>query len=109
LIKHRDEAAQPGNPGGPTDEDRSIASGRTMTEIANGKGKAATPFMTGEGADAGAVWQSDRDDSAPAGLIKPLKASSPAKTKTVKVLPDFVEPQLTKPVEKPSAGPGWAH
>jgi hypothetical protein len=66
--------------------------------------------MTAKGADAGAVWQSDRDDSAPAGLIKPVKAKpSPAKAKTVKVLPDFVEPQLTKPVEKPSAGPGWAH
>ncbi|MBI1684097.1 DNA ligase D [Caulobacter hibisci] len=117
LIKHRDDAAQPGNPAGPTDQDRSIASGRTMIDIANGKGNAATPFMTGEGADAGAVWQSNRDDSASAGLTKPAKttvtgkapAKPQAKTKTVKALPDFVEPQLTKPAEKPPAGPGWAH
>jgi len=108
LIKHRDEAAQVGDPGAPTDEDRSIASGRTMVEITNGKGKAATPFMTGEGAQAGAIWQSDRDDSAPAGLIKPVTGKA-AKAKTVKDLPDFIEPQLTKPVEKPPAGPGWAH
>jgi bifunctional non-homologous end joining protein LigD len=109
LIKHRDEAAQPGNPGGPTDADRSIASGRTMAEITNGKGKAATPFMTASGADAGAVWQSNRDDSAPAGLISPVKAKTAGRAKTVKTLPDFIEPQLTKPVEKPSTGPGWAH
>jgi bifunctional non-homologous end joining protein LigD len=109
LIKHRDEAAQPGNPSGPTDADRSIASGRTMAEITNGKGKAATPFMTASAVEAGAVWQSHRDDSAPAGLIAPVKAKASAKAKTAKILPDFIEPQLTKPVEKPSAGPGWAH
>ncbi len=109
MIKHRDEGAEPGNPNGPTDDDRSIASGRTMVEIANGKGKAATPFMTGAGADAGAVWQSNRDDSAPAGRLKPVKATPASKAKTVQVLPEFVEPQLTKPMEKPPAGPGWAH
>ena len=108
LIKHRDEAAQPGNPNGPTDADRSIASGRTMAEIAGGKGQAATPFMTGQGARAGATWQSNRDDSAPAGLIQPAKAAR-VKTNRVKVLPDFIEPQLTKATDKPPSGPGWAH
>ena len=108
LIKHRDEAAEPGNPNGPSDDDRSIASGRTMVEIANGNGRAATPFMTGTGADAGAVWQSNRDASAPAGLIKPVTTAK-ARGKAAKTLPDFIEPQLTKPVDKPPAGPGWAH
>ena len=74
LIKHRDEGAVEGNVTGPTDDDRSVASGRTMTEITNGKGRAAKPFMTAKGAAAGAVWQSNRDDSAPAGLIAPTKA-----------------------------------
>src|SRR5690348_4145807 len=46
LIKHRDETAVPGNMGGPSDNDRSVASGRTMGEIAAGKGRAAKPFMT---------------------------------------------------------------
>ena len=109
LIKHRDEAAAPGNPGGPTDDDRSIASGRTMAEITNGKGKAASPFMTAAGADAGAVWQSNRDESAPARRVSTIKAKPAAKAKTVKAMPDFIEPQLTRPVEKPSSGPGWAH
>jgi bifunctional non-homologous end joining protein LigD len=108
LIKHRDEGAKAGNPNGPTDADRSIASGRTMAEIAAGKGKAASPFMTARGADAGAVWQSHRDDSAPAGLLTPIKAN-PAKGKVAMALPDFIEPQLTKSVDKPPSGPGWAH
>ena len=110
LIKHRDEGAVEGNATGPNDDDRSVASSRTMTEIANGKGKASTPFMTEKGAAAGSVWQSNRDDSAPAGLVTPTKpkASSP-KLKTVAALPDFIAPQLCKTLEKPPSGPGWAH
>jgi bifunctional non-homologous end joining protein LigD len=109
LIKHRDEGAVEGNVTGPTDEDRSIASGRTMTEITNGKGRTAKPFMTAKGTAAGSVWQSNRDDSAPAGLIAPTKAKPAAKAKLVTSLPAFIEPQLTKSLEKPPAGTGWAH
>ena len=51
LIKHRDEDARRGrrrrDAARRTD---SVASGRTMEEIAAGKGKAPKPFMTGEGA-----------------------------------------------------------
>jgi bifunctional non-homologous end joining protein LigD len=88
LIKHRDQAAQPGNASSPTDEDRSVASGRSMAEIAAGTGKPATPFMTRSGAKAGAVWQTDH---------------------TATKLPPFIEPQLASPVDKPPTGPGWAH
>jgi bifunctional non-homologous end joining protein LigD len=110
LIKHRDEAAVQGNGGGPTDKDRSVASGRTMSEIAAGKGRAAAPFMTVAGAAPGAVWQSNRDGAAPGGLIEPVRApGAAAKTRKVSRLPDFIEPQLTKPLAKPPAGPGWAH
>ncbi len=111
LIKHRDEAAVDGNVTGPGDDDRSVASGRTMTEIANGEGRAASPFMTVKGAAAGSVWRSNRDDSAPAGLIAPTKTkpSASAKAKAVTALPDFVLPQLAKTLEKPPAGSGWAH
>jgi bifunctional non-homologous end joining protein LigD len=109
LIKHRDEAAVPGNGGGPSNSDRSVASGRTMNEIAAGKGRAASSFMTDAGADPGAVWRSNRTDGAPAGLIQPAKGKGTAKAKLVKALPDFIEPQLAKPLDKPPAGPGWAH
>jgi bifunctional non-homologous end joining protein LigD len=85
LIKHRDEGAVEGNVTGPTDGDRSVASGRLMTEIADGKGRAATPFMTEKGAAAGSVWQSNHEPTGAA-------------------LPDFIEPQLTTAVEKPPVG-----
>jgi bifunctional non-homologous end joining protein LigD len=66
--------------------------------------------MTVEGAAPGSVWQSNRDDSAPAGLMAPTKAKpSAAKPKKVTTLPDFIEPQLTKALEKPPTGAGWAH
>jgi bifunctional non-homologous end joining protein LigD len=110
LIKHRDEGAVEGDATAPTDDDRSIASGRTMVEIANGKGKAATPFMTAEGAAAGSVWQSNRNAGARAGMIAPGGGKRRAtKGKSVARLPTFIEPQLTKLLEKPPAGPGWAH
>jgi bifunctional non-homologous end joining protein LigD len=86
LIKHRDDAAVEGDPTGPTDADRSIASGRTMVEITNGKSKAAKPFMTTKGAVPDAVWQSHRDERASAGRITPTKAKR-ARTTTVKALP----------------------
>jgi len=118
LIKHRDEGAVDGNVTGPTDNDTSIASGRTMTEIADGKRRKVKPFMTAEGPDAGAVWQSHRSDetSAPEPSAKPARASavkpaprSRAKGSTVSALPAFVEPQLTKSSEKPPRGETWAH
>ncbi len=108
LIKHRDEGAVDGNVGGPSDADRSVASGRMMEEIAQGQGKPATPFMTAKGAKAGAVWKSNRaegqDDAAP-----PAKTAKKPAAKTVKAMPDFVEPQLCKSLDKPPSGPGWAH
>jgi bifunctional non-homologous end joining protein LigD len=100
LIKHRDAAAKPGNGDGPTDADRSVASGRTMAEIAAGRGKPAKPFMTKVGAAAGSVWNSDR------GALQPAPAGAAPKAGR---LPNFIEPQLTKPVTKPAAGPDWAH
>jgi bifunctional non-homologous end joining protein LigD len=44
LIKHRDGYEQEDGPS-VTDHDRSVASGRTMEEIAAGKGRRPKPFM----------------------------------------------------------------
>jgi bifunctional non-homologous end joining protein LigD len=112
LIKHRDEGAAEGNPTGPTDDDRSVASGRTMGDIALGKGRKAKPFMTATGADPGAVWQSDRQGDAPdpqAPAPPKAKPAKAAKAKAVSALPDFIEPQLTKSLERPPVGSQWAH
>ncbi len=45
LIKHRDEWAKPGDNGAVLKKDRSVASGRTMEQIAAGKGAAPVSFM----------------------------------------------------------------
>src|SRR5579863_471430 len=45
LIKHRDPAARPGEGDAVLEDDRSVASGRTMDEIAKGEDRAPKPFM----------------------------------------------------------------
>lgn len=45
LIKHKDEYAKPDDDDGVLAEDKSVASGRTMQQIASGKGKGPAPFM----------------------------------------------------------------
>ncbi len=64
LIKHRDEYARPGDKDALLAEDRSVASGRAMAEIAAGKGRAPAPFMLGKGKgpEADAVWNSHREE-----------------------------------------------
>ena len=46
LIKHRDKFARDGNSPAVTEDDRSVASGRSMADIEAGKGRAPKPFMT---------------------------------------------------------------
>src|SRR5258708_9318835 len=97
LIKHRDEFAKEGDANKFVHEDRSVASGRTLKQIAEGKGKAPKPFMLARGGNtkADAVWHSNRGDSASA-RAKPKapspKAPAPAKApegKKVSASPDF--------------------
>src|SRR5262245_14125325 len=64
LIKHRDGYERAGD-SPVTDEDRSVASGRTMEEIAAGKGPRPKPFMrAGKAGAPDAVWSSKRDGKA---------------------------------------------
>ncbi len=104
LIKHRDAAAVDAEGGALAAEDRSIASGRAMADIAAGKGKAAKPFMTAKGAASDAVWQSHLNAGSTAAASPPM--AEPAKAAA---LPRFVEPQLCKSLAAPPAGTGWAH
>jgi bifunctional non-homologous end joining protein LigD len=113
LIKHKDEYARPGETDALIAEDRSVASGRTMDQIARGVGKAPKPFMLAREESADAVWHSNRTESKPAAA--PATARAPArkpaadKPVRVKALPDFIEPQLAKSVDRPPAGAGYAH
>ncbi|TAJ81539.1 DNA ligase D [Reyranella sp.] len=91
LIKHRDAAALEGDDDTILEDPRSIASGRTLKQIALGTGKAPTPFMTAKG--------------------KKTKAAKRRETKVRKTssMPRFVEPQLAKLVERAPSAAGWAH
>jgi bifunctional non-homologous end joining protein LigD len=116
LIKHRDEYAREGKANNILDEDRSVASGRTMDQIAAGKGKAPKPFMTASSSRgrADAVWHSNRGDAAKArdnGKKTPALAAPAKTTRAVKVaaMPDFVAPELCTSVDRPPDAEGWCH
>ncbi|WP_421995729.1 DNA ligase D [Reyranella sp.] len=105
LIKHRDAAARNDYDDALLEDPKSVASGRTLEQIAVGTGRAPTPFMTGRRRTAGAVWDSRKKDggeqaAAPRSNAKARKASS---------MPDFVEPQLCKLVERAPSQAGWGH
>src|SRR3954467_317376 len=62
LIKHRDAFAREGRKNTVLDEDASVASGRSMDDIAAGKGRGPRAFITGNRsrASAKAEWTSHR-------------------------------------------------
>src|SRR6267378_6509955 len=96
LIKHRDASAKPGDVDSLLEEDRSVASGRSMEQIAAGVGRRPKPFMLASTklARADAVWtgkppdghgqppdgQSKRRDSE----ARDTAGESPAKTTHLK-------------------------
>jgi len=120
LIKHKDEAARPGEGMAILEEDASIASGRTMAQIAEGVGKGPTPFILRKGGKGDAVWKSpskaERESRQKEALetrtFAPKGASArddrKGKAKPA-VLPEFIEPQLCKSLDRPPSGAGWAH
>jgi bifunctional non-homologous end joining protein LigD len=116
LIKHRDEYATDADAmQAIMDEDRSVASGRAMSEIAAGKGRAPKPFMldTPAIARADAVWNSKEtqaEQTEPVAKPKKRAARSKSrKSKSGRKVPEFIEPELCKLVEHPPDGEGWAH
>jgi bifunctional non-homologous end joining protein LigD len=126
LIKHRDEYAEPGSNEGVLENDRSVASGRTLKEIVAGTGKAPTPFMMSkQTAGKAAVWDSNHGLAAEARAngsmssakqVKPAakavrdKAAAAKAAKPVKAdMPAFVPPQLCDTATRPPAGETWVH
>jgi bifunctional non-homologous end joining protein LigD len=116
LIKHKDASAKPGDTDTLLKEDRSVASGRTLGQIAEGTGKRPKPFMlaTTTLARADAVWNSNRGDDRIE--TSDVEAQTPIKTTKapripllVRELPKFVAPQLCTPVDQPPSQSGWAH
>jgi bifunctional non-homologous end joining protein LigD len=96
LIKHRDEFARDEDDDALLkDNPTSVASGRTMEDIAAGKGRGPSAFMTSTKRKGDSVWQSKPREEAAEGVAAEM--------------PDFIEPQLCRSVERPPAGGGWAH
>jgi len=116
LIKHRDDDAREGKANDILDQDRSVASGRAMTEIAQGKGRAPKPFMTGKAArvKADAVWNSkeglaaDERAANGAGGAAASKPAPPNKAKATTAKAKTAKPKTAKPktakVAKPKPG-----
>src|SRR5262249_52890030 len=128
LIKRSDEAARPGDRDRLLAEDKSVASGRKMADIAAGKGHGPAPFMTAKRAPAppDAIWTSNRAETdatakqrrkAPkrrekkrtAALRAAVPSVRPSAKRTTPQLPEFIAPQLAKLVDRPPPGTGWAH
>ncbi|PIC00944.1 DNA ligase D [Caulobacter sp. X] len=122
LIKHRDEFAVEGDTAFLDETAFSIASGRTMEDIAAGRGKAPTPFMTQKTTASDAVWHSKgspeasaEKDSEDTVVPKGRRAEPSAKTSPSRkvarnaAMPDFLPPQLCKLVDRPPTGGDWAH
>src|SRR5258705_3179991 len=81
LIKHRDEFARKNDGDAILQEDRSVASGRSMDQIAAGTGSRPKPFMlkSKKAALPDAVWNSNRAETA---KTRASKTTFRARTKT---------------------------
>lgn len=107
LIKHRDATSVEKDGAAVLEENvTSVASGRTMDEIAAGKGRKPRPFMLEQPAvNADAVWDSK------SGLAADKRKAARAKAPAAKHadMPDFIAPQLCQTLSRPPGGKGWLH
>ncbi len=114
LIKRHDGYEKEGGRNSILGDDHSVASGRSMDDIAAGKGRAPKAFMrvaipksrpssrTGSNDGAGAA----KERTAPRARAT-TRASSSAPTSAT--MPPFVAPQLCKRVNRPQTGADWVH
>jgi bifunctional non-homologous end joining protein LigD len=108
LIKHRDAAARDAAAvERMMAEDRSVASNRKMAAITAGTGTAPKPFMLASKTAADAIWQSNRAEAETPTVKSMAKKASRRKSATK--LPEFIEPELCKLVDRPPVGDTWAH
>ncbi len=113
LIKHRDANARPGGADALLEQDTSVASGRSMDQIAAGRGRAPAPFMRAKHARSrpDAVWRSAGSQAPPPARPASSSRTSRGTNRTLRVdrIPPFIEPSLCKLVDRPPAAPGWGH
>ena len=109
LIKHHDDHSVEENGAAILDENlTSVASSRTMDQIAAGKGRKPKPFMMASGdVEADAVW--DSKTGLAADERRKNRSSKTVATSTSADLPDFIAPQLCETLDRPPAGDNWLH
>jgi bifunctional non-homologous end joining protein LigD len=109
LIKQRDGYERKSDGDSVINQDRSVASDRSMDEIAAGRGRKPAPFMLSgrTGTKPDAVWHSNRNDSGIATPKAPEKTKSSARKSSA--MPEFIAPQLCTSVSRPPSGQGWVH
>lgn len=110
LIKHRDAFSVEEGGGAILDKNAtSVASGRTMEEVASGKGRKPKPFMLQGGkVGANAVWDSRAGLAAQERKEKARGKKKADATRPVD-LPEFIAPQLCDTLARPPSGSGWLH
>lgn len=108
LIKHHDDFSLEENGAAILEENMtSVASGRSMEQIAEGKGRKPRPFMMAHAdVEANAVWDSKHGLAADE---RKKRSRKNVATCTAVDLPDFIEPQLCETVSRPPAGDDWLH
>ncbi|MBV7522538.1 DNA ligase D [Ensifer sp. ENS12] len=108
LIKHHDDHSVEENGAAILEENAtSVASGRSMEQIAEGKGRKPRPFMMANArAEADAVW--DSKHGLAAGQRK-KRLRKDAATSVTADLPEFIDPQLCDKLHRPPAGDDWLH
>jgi bifunctional non-homologous end joining protein LigD len=113
LIKRHDGYEREGDGDAALKEDQSVASGRSMEEIAAGKGRRPKPFMLGKANSfkANAIWHSNREsDIREAATLAPASKTQTARAKQgATTMPNFIAPQLCKSVNRPPLGEDWVH
>src|SRR5215468_9594603 len=84
LIKHRDSYEHKGGGDALLARDKSVASGRTMEQIASGKGRGPKPFMAAgaKAHDPRAVWHSNREPNGPGPGVAQLLQAHAASRRT---------------------------
>ena len=113
LIKRHDGYEREGDGDAVLRQDRSVASGRTMDEIAAGKGRSPKPFMLGKVKKfkADAIWHSNRNGDPPKPALPAVQKVKPQRVarKSRVAMPNFIPPQLCKSVSRPPVGAEWVH
>ncbi|HYK25082.1 MAG TPA: DNA polymerase ligase N-terminal domain-containing protein, partial [Steroidobacteraceae bacterium] len=119
LIKRRGDPANTTRLDPELPDDCSVASGRTMAQIAAGDDPAPQPFMMpGRRGARDAVWRSNREaEPAPRAQVPraqaPVVSRGAGKSRSRRARadppPQFVPPQLARLVARPPSGTGWVH